>query len=410
MADKLKELRDQRNKVLEDMRAIIDATEETGMSGEEQERHAKLEAEFGRLDKDLQARARLAELEERLDKPQPTPDLNSGDAAGGGNPAGEERAYRKSFAKYLRGAQVTADDRRVLETRAMSVGSGASGGYLVPEEFANQIYEVMKWYGAMRQAAGVLSTASGADLLYPNVDDTGNVGELVDENTAFGTQDVSVGARTYKAFLYSSKIVKVSWNLMQDSAINLEAELSKLLGIRIARVQNTHFTTGTGGGQPEGIVTNAPTGNTGAAPTAITFDEIIDLVYSVDRAYRANGSFMLNDGIAGAVRKLKDSQGRYLWEPSVQLGQPDRVLGYPVIPNGDMQATLVASTKTVLFGDFQEGYLIRDVKGITLVRLNELYAGSGQTGFLAFARSDGQPRFPSGLTTQAPYKALVQHA
>jgi HK97 family phage major capsid protein len=408
MANKLEELRTQRNTILTQLRELLDATEDTGMSAEEYDKHSKLEAEFARLDKDLLARERLADLDKRMAEPRPTPDVGAGDGKGPG--LDEERQYRKAFRKYVLGQEIGGDDRRILETRAMSVGTGSAGGYLVPEEFANAIYEVMKWYGSMRQAAGVLATASGGDLVYPNVDDTGNVGELVDENTAFSTQDVSVGARTYKAFLYSSKIVKVSWSLMQDSAINLDALLARLLGIRIARIQNTHFTTGFGGTQPEGVVTNAPTGVTGAAPTAVTGDELIDLTYSVDRTYRANGKFMMNDLIAAAVRKLKDSQQRYLWEPSLQVGQPDRLLGYEIVPNGDMQATLAATTKTVLFGDFNEGYLIRDVKGITLVRLNELYAGSGQVGFLAFARSDGQPRFPSGLTTQAPYKALVQHA
>jgi HK97 family phage major capsid protein len=402
----VKELLDQRGTVWAEMRAILDATEETGMSGEEAEKHAKLEADFQRLTKDIDARTRAVELEQRMNNPRPTPDLPG---PGSDPPADEERAYRKAFSKYVRGQQIGGDDRRVLETRAMSVAAGAAGGYLVPEQFANQIYEVMKWYGAMRQAADTLTTATGGDLLYPSVDDTGNTGEIIDENTNFNLQDVAVGARLYKAFLYSSKIVKVSWNLMQDSAINLDALIAKLLGIRIARIQNTHFTTGIGGVQPEGIVTNAPVGKTTVGATAITFDEIIDLTYVVDRAYRANGTFMLNDQIAGAVRKLKDSQGRYLWEPSVQVGQPDRILGYPVIPNNDMQATLVTATKTALFGDFKEGYLIRDVKGITLVRLNELYAGSGQVGFLAFARADAQPRFNTAtVTTQAPYKALQQ--
>lgn len=402
----VKELLDQRGTVWAEMRAILDATEETGMSAEESEKHARLEADFTRLTKDIDARSRAAELEERMNNPRPTPDIPD---PAGGSPADEEKAYRKAFAKYVRGQQIGADDRRILETRAMSVASGAAGGYLVPEQFANQIYEVMKWYGAMRLAADVLATATGGDLLYPSVDDTGNVGEIIDENTNFNLQDVAVGARLYKAFLYSSKIVKVSWNLMQDSAINLDALIARLLGIRIARIQNTHFTTGFGGAQPEGIVTNAPVGKTTAGATAITFDEIIDLTYSVDRAYRANGAFMLNDLIAAVVRKLKDSQGRYLWEPSVQVGQPDRILGYPTIPNNDMQATVVTATKTVLFGDFKEGYLIRDVKGITLVRLNELYAGSGQVGFLAFARADAQPRFNTAtVTTQAPYKALQQ--
>lgn len=409
MAEQLKELLETRAGVWHEMRSILEATESNGMNGEESEKYDRLEAEHARLDKDINARRRASQIEERMNAPRPTPDLELA-----APPATDEaRAYRKAFTKYLRGQQMTAEDNRVLQTRAMGENLGAGGGYLVPEQFSNQIYEVMKWFGSMRQVAGSITTSTGGDLLYPNVDDTGNVGEIIDENSAFNLQDVNVGARTFKAWMYSSKIVKVSWQLMQDSAIDLEALLSRLLGTRIGRIQNTHFTTGTGAGQPEGITTNAST-VAATATTTIAFEDIINLIYGVDRAYRVNGEFMMNDGIISALRQVRTdvggaNTGQFLWQPSLVAGEPDRLWGYPVVPNNDMQATVVASTKTVLFGDFTEGYLIRDVREITLVRLNELYAGSGQVGFLAFARSDGQPRFP-GSTSTPPYKALIQHS
>jgi HK97 family phage major capsid protein len=412
MAAKLKELRESRATTWSEMRGILESSEDTGMSAEEHQKYDRLEAELDRLTKDLDARTRAEELEKRLADPQPTPDIPDPKKAPG---IDDERAYRKAFRKYVLGEQISTDDRRILEKRAMSVGTGSAGGYLVPEQFANQIYEVMKWYGGMRQAAGSITSSSGGDLLYPNVDDTGNVGEIIDENTAFNTQDVTVGARLFKAFLYSSKIVKVSWSLMQDSAIDLDTLLARLLGIRLGRIQNTGFTNGAGGTEPEGITTNAPT-VTAADDTTIAFEDLMSLVYSVDPAYRPNGMFMMADGITSAIRKLRWSAdgtnftGGFLWEPSLQNGQPDRLLGYPVVPNNDMQATVAASKKTVIFGDIEQGYLIRDVKDVTLVRLNELYAGSGQVGFLAFARADGQPRFPATVTTQAPYKALIQHS
>jgi HK97 family phage major capsid protein len=247
----------------------------------------------------------------------------------------------------------------------------------------------------MRQVAETITTESGVTLPWPTNDDTGNVGAILAENTQVTEQDVTLGQQDIGAFMYTSKLVRVSLQLLNDSVLDFENWLARKLGERIGRIQNTHFTTGTGTAQPEGIQTNAVVGKTGATgqTTSVTGDDLIDLVHSVDPAYRNSGrvQFMLADGTLGSVRKLKDGNGQYLWQPSVQSGVPDRILGYGYTVNQDMP-TMAASAKSILFGDFFAGYLIRDVQDVQTLRLAERYADFLQVGFLAFARADGTPQ------------------
>lgn len=417
MSTTTKELREKRAKLWEQMKKILDDTAEKGMTAEEAKTYQEQELEMKRLSDDVEARERAEELEKRLAAPQPLPD--------GALPvdpplAEEKRRYGKAFRAYLEGGSemLTSEERAILrkgwvEARALGGGTGAGGGYLVPDAFANKIFEHMKYFGPMRQVAGTLTTETGADLLYPNVDDTGNVGEIVPENGAIGEQDPDFAGRTIKAWKYSSKRVKVSWELMQDGAFDLEGWLAQALGKRIGRIQNTHFTTGTGASQPEGILTNAVTFTAGAA-TVVDVDDLIDLQHAVDPEYRnAPGvGFMMNDLVVAALRKLRGNDGgagtgQYLWQPSLQAGQPDSILGKPVYVNNDMDGTPASGDKTVAFGDFKGGYLVRDVKAVTMVRLNELYAENGQVGFLAWARTDGQPLYEPA-STLPPFKVLVQ--
>jgi HK97 family phage major capsid protein len=195
--------------------------------------------------------------------------------------------------------------------------------------------------------------------------------------------------------MYTSKLVRVSLQLLNDNAFDLESWLAGVLGRRIGRAQNQHFTTGTGTAQPEGVQTNAVIGKTGATgqTTSVTYDDLIDLIHSVDPAYRNSGraQFMLNDASLSAARKLKDGQNRPLWEPSIQVGTPDGLLGYGYTINQDMPV-MAANAKSIMFGDFYAGYLIRDVQDVQLLRLAERYADYLQVGFLAFARTDGTPQ------------------
>ncbi|MEU7032727.1 phage major capsid protein [Streptomyces sp. NPDC046237] len=326
-------------------------------------------------------------------------------------------AYTDAWRSWMRGGMqdLTSEERSVLRTgwvenkevRAQGVATGAAGGYVVPTEFRNKMVESMKFYGAMRQVAEVITTESGAKLQWPTNDDTANVGAILAENTQVTEQDVTLGQQEIDSYMYTSKLVRVSLQLLQDSVLDFESWLARKLGERIGRIQNTHFTTGTGSSQPEGIQTNAAIGKTGGTgqTTSVTYDDLIDLIHSVDPAYRLSGrvQFMLADSTLGSVRKLKDSQNRPLWEPSIQAGVPDRILGYSYTVNQDMPA-MAANAKSILFGDMFAGYLIRDVRDVQLLRLSERYADYLQVGFLAFARSDGTPQ------DTAAYKAYRNSA
>jgi len=276
------------------------------------------------------------------------------------------------------------------EMRAAQATTPASaGGALIPEGFVYELERALLAYGGMRQVSSTIRTDSGNDLPWPTVNDTGNVGAILAENAQTGSQDVTFGSTTLGAYKYTSKLVLVSEELMQDSAFNLTSELGSLLGERIARILNTHFTTGTGSGQPSGIVSGSISGKTAASATAITAGEIIDLFHSVDPMYRDSASsvWMCNDASIAAIRKLVDSDGQFLWQAGMQAGIPDRLYGRAVVVNQDV-ADIAAGTFPIIFGDFSL-YKIRDVAGVRLYRMNERYRDYDQTGFVIFSRHDG---------------------
>ena len=276
------------------------------------------------------------------------------------------------------------------EQRAQSVGVAAEGGYLVPQGFSGELEKALKAFGGMREAARIRPTATGNDLPWPTVDDTSQVGEIVGENSAVSSQDVTFGQVIMKAYKYSSKMVPVSIELLQDSAFDLNTELAPMLGDRIARINNTHFTTGTGVSQPRGVVTDAVLGVQGPVgqTTTVKYADLVDLKHSVNRAYRPGARWMLADTSLAVVEKLVDNQGRPLWQPGIAAGAPDTILGYPYTINDDVPA-MAANAKSILFGAFQK-YVIRDVLGVVLRRLEERYAELGQVAFIAFTRADGR--------------------
>lgn len=407
-----KQLRERRLGVWTDMQALLEASRDNGMTGEQSASYAKMESECDRLWNDIQARERAAKMQAELDAPQDPPAGATDDKGRADQPyRNEQQGYTRAFARWMRDPDgVNVEDRAILQkgkvnARDLGTSPGSAGGYLIPDEFSNKLFEHLKWFGSVRNVAGQMTSSTGADMLYPNLDDTGNVGAIINENTAVSEQDVVFGARTFKGFLYTSKLIQVPWNLMQDSAFPLETKMSEWLAARLGRIQNTHFTLGTGATQPEGFITNAATVDTATSDTLILKD-ILTLIYSVDRAYRGGAVFQMNDAVIAHLRKEASTDGSFVWQPSAQAGEPDRLFGYPLWPNNDMAATPTTdAAKVAAFGDFRMGYLIRDIKGVTLVRLNERYADALQTGFFAWMRLDGQPVFDSGSSVP-PYKVL----
>lgn len=282
-----------------------------------------------------------------------------------------------------------AQQRKDAETRAVNqVGTASLGGNTVPDEMMPPLEEAMLHFGGMRQVSQILSTSTGGELPMPTENDTAQTGELIaNETTAVGEQALTFGQIVLNHYTYSSKMIPVSWLLMQDSVVNLPNLIGRRAGERIGRITNAHFTTGTGTGQPNGIVTAAADSSvTTSGATAISHDNLIDLEHSVDIAYRGGATYMFNDDTLKILKKLKDSNGLPLWVPSTRENAPGTINGYTYQVNNDMPTG--ASSKAVLFGQLSK-YIIREIKGITLVRLDERYAEFLRTGFFAYARYDG---------------------
>jgi HK97 family phage major capsid protein len=417
----LKSLREQRAKLIADARAVLDTADAAtrGLSPEEVISQTAMLADARRLavtirnaeEIELEERGLIPESQRSAEKPK-----------GGKSDAEHGTAYNAAFRSYIRNglAMMTGEETQALrsgyvrfegEDRAQSTLSGAAGGFAVAPDTSmyGKVVEAMKFFGGMR-AAGctVLSTTTGADLPITTDDDTSNTGTIVgEEGSQASGSNVALGQKVLHAYLYSSKIVKVSWQLLADGSFDIESYLGRKLGIRLGRIQNTHFTTGTGASQPQGFVPGSTVGRQSAVGNTVSvpFDDVVRLIHSVDVAYRGPACrFMMHDLTAQAYELLKDGDGQYLWKPSVAEGGSDRLKGYPVVINNDL-AQMAASAKHTGFGDFSN-YYIREVQGIQIVRLNELYAENGQVGFMAFMRADG------GLIDagQGPIKTLQNSA
>lgn len=398
----LQQLRDQRASAWEQMKGYIDAAEKDGWTADLTASYDAAEKDYDRLEADIDRMERFenkAAENSRVDRAGVVGPVNetANEDEGDGD-------YSRIFRAFLRDGinDMSTEDRKVMQSafrqdsdikNAAGVGTGSAGGYAVPTAFRDIFVETLKWYGPMLQEAEVITTETGANLPWPTNDDTGNVGAILGENTQVSEQDITLGTASLDAYMYTSKLVRASLQLLNDRP-DFDTWLARKLGERIGRILNQHFTTGTGTAQPDGIVTSATVGVTGtgsfASTGGISYDNVVDLTEALDPAYgSAQGlKFMGHQSVRKAFRKLKDSQSRPLWEPSVQAGIPDTILGYEFVLNNDMP-TLAQSSKSLLFGNIRQAYVIRQVQGLSTLRLTERYADYLQVGFLAFQRADG---------------------
>lgn len=411
----LQELRDKRANTWENMKEVMDSATDDGLDAQATEKYDRLEAAFDKLDADITRQEKHEARAVNLSKVDRS-GVVAPDGLSAADSADVEAVYNDAFKIFLRNGMLDLDsDQRAAlragyvkvdgkEIRAAGgVGSGTGGGYLVPTGFRDLIIEKQKAFGAVQEVATVITTNTGNPLPWATNDDTGNVGALLAENTAAAEQDLVYGTAQLGAYKYTSKLIRESIEFLQDvDWTNIEEFLSRKLAERLARIHNQHFTTGSGTGQPQGIVTGASGGVTAASATAFTADELIDLQHSIDPAYRNERSqFMLSDTALKAARKLKDSQGRYLFQTSTSGDVPSLLAGSRYVVNQDM-AVPATGVKSVLYGDFLAGYVVRRVKNLELLRLAERYAEYGQVGFIAFDRMDGLVQDTSA------FKALVQ--
>lgn len=396
-----KDLIDERVKLHEENKALLDkaSQEKRTLTTEEQQ-------EFDRKD------ARITELRNQLDRiaKSEAEERQLGESRGRKTTTSvvevehtREQDAQLAFRAWALGDNATDEQiaaaqrigfrytRKELEARALSSVTATQGQASIPDEMMKAYWEIQKWYGRVRNLATIYPTTTGAPLPIPTIDDTSNSGEIVTDGGAVTTTaDPTFGVVTLGAFKYSSKAVIVPIELLQDSSINLPVYLGNALGTRIGRKQNADFTAGGGTTLPFGVQVQASLGKTAAATNLITWDEVIDLFHSVDIAYRnrPSSSFMMSDPVAAFLRKLKDSQNRYLWEMSLQAGQPDRAFGQPVVINNDQDNTFATNKRLVLYGDFA-AYAIRDAGAPQFYRADELRLLNGQVVFLVFQRSDG---------------------
>ena len=393
---KILELREKRAKAWDAAKQFLDAKRGADgmLSEEDTATYDKMEQDVMNLGKEIERLERQAAIDAELSKATSTP-LTGKPGAKMGKDEVEKTGrasdeYKGSFWNAMR---VKAPMPSVLN--ALQEGTDSEGGYLVPDEFERTLVEALEEENVFRTLAHVIKTSSG-DRKIPVVASKGTA-SWVDEEGAYQESDdvfsqVSIGA--YKL----GTMIKVSEELLADSVFDLEAYISKEFARRIGAREEESFFNGDGKGKPLGILAaagGAEVGVTAASATAITADEVIDLFYSLKAPYRKNAVWLLNDATVKQIRKLKDTTGQYLWQPSLVAGTPDTILGRPVKTSAFMP-TAAAGAKTIAFGDFKY-YWIADRQGRTFKKLSELYAANGQVGFMGTQRVDGKLILPEAI-------------
>lgn len=315
-----------------------------------------------------------------------------------------------AVALYMRHGSNVSAEQAVQIRNAMSTTTTTEGGYTVPSEIAAMVVDSLKAYGGMRQVARILNTAGGNPLNFPTSDGTSEVGAIVAENAAASAGDITFGTVAVNPYKYSSNKIAIPWELIQDSAIDVVSFVTNRLATRLGRITNTHYTVGTGSSQPFGVMARAATGKTGTTGQTLTviYDDLIDLIHSVNSAYRGQGArFMLKDASVAIIRKLKDTTGRPIWNPGdaegMSGGVPSTICGYAYTVNDDV-ATMAANAKSIAFGDFSQ-FVIRDVNGVDIRRFDDsAFALNGQVGFCGWMRTG------SNLLDTAAVKVYVNSA
>ena len=383
--NKILELREKRAKLWDSTKAFLDSRRnENGLlSAEDTATYEKMEADVVSLGKEIDRLERQAVLELELSKPTTAAITNKPSQHQETEKTGRASSeYKAAFWKAMK-------NKNSFDVQnALQVGTDSEGGYLVPDEFERTLVEALQEENIFRQLATIITTSSG-DRKIPVVATKGTA-SWVDEEGAIPESDDAFGQVSIGAYKLAT-MIKVSEELLNDSVFNLEQYIAKEFGRRIGAKEEEAFFVGDGTGKPTGIFNTtggAGVGITTASASAITIDEIMDLFYSLKSPYRKNAVFVTNDATVKSIRKLKDGNGQYLWQPSVTAGQPDTILNRPLKTSAYVPA-IAAAAKTIAFGDFSY-YWVADRQGRAFQRLNELYAATGQVGFKATQRVDGK--------------------
>lgn len=394
------ELRGQRAELIKNASAIVETAQAEGRSltTEEVAKFDKMEADARSMKEQIDVIERQAEMKKEL-----------ASIEGEKRELAPKATKSSAFSKYLRHGMgsLNSEERSLIQQRGTNVqivGTDSLGGFLVPQDFSDELEVATAFTGEVERLAKKLNTAGGGLLDYPAVDDTATDAVKTDESASLTVADMTFSNFQLSAYNYSS-LVKVSTQLLQDSAFDLNAFLVEAMGERIARATNNAFTLGDGSGDPQGIVVGSQKGADAAGATAITADDILNLIYSVDASYRKKDSFglMAHDNIISAIRSLGvgSSNDFPIFIPGMAAGEPDRVFGVPMYVNNDMQSTIATATKTIVAADFSK-YVVRNAGGVQMVRLDERFADNLQVGFVAYKRADAK------VINNAAIKHLLQ--
>jgi HK97 family phage major capsid protein len=381
------ELREKRNKIWNTAKEFLDQKRGTDglVPAEAAAEYDKMETDMVSLGREIERLERQQAFDLELGKPTTSPITNAPAKAELPKTGRASSEYKEDFKRHLHG--------KALLHNVMTEGADADGGYLVPTEFERQIVAGLDEANIIRSLAKVITTSSERKIPLAA---SHSVATWTAESGAFTESNPTFGQKQIDAFKLTD-LVKVSTELLQDSMFDLEAYIALEFARAFGIAEEQAFCVGTGTGQPTGIFTTngGQVGVTAGSPTAITVDNVLDLVYSLKSPYRRNAAFLMNDATVAALRKLKDSNGAYLWQPSVQAGQPDRLIGYPIYTSPYIPVA-AANAFTIGFGDYKN-YWIADRQGRTVQRLNELYSTNGQVGFIATERVDGKVILAEGI-------------
>ena len=382
------EMREKRTKLWATMEGFLDThRNDMGvLSTEDDAVYANMEKEFEALSNEIRRQERRDAHEAELSKPINRPITEKPAAAPKADGVGRaSNAYKEDFGLHLRG--------KALVHNVLSTTPDEDGGFLVPLEFERDIVKALDEENIIRRLAKVVTTYHERKI---PVALGHSVAQWTTENSAYTESNPTFGQKQIDAYKLTD-LCRVSVELLKDSTFDIEAYLRQEFARAFGIAEEEAFCVGNGTTQPTGIFTEngGTVGVTAASATAITVDEIISLVHALKAPYRKNAKFLMNDATVALLRKLKDQNGQYLWQPSVQAGVPDRLLGYeiytsPYVPVAQAGALAIA------FGDFKN-YWIGDRAGRTVQRLNELYATNGQIGYVATERVDGKVILPEAV-------------
>lgn len=393
------ELRAKRNKAWEAAKAFAEThmTDRGTLTVEDEATYNKMEAEITDLTREIARRERQEALDAELAKPVNTP-ITEKPMSGKQDDKKTGRASDEYKSAVL--AALRSNFRKI--SNVLSEGIDANGGYLVPEEYDSRLIKVLEDENIMRRL-GTRITTSGEHKI--NIAASTPAAAWIEEG-----EQLTFGDATFDQIIMDAHklhvAVKITEELLYDNAFGLENYILKKFGTALANAEEDAFINGDGSGKPLGLLAaegGAEIGVTAASATAITADEIINLVYSLKRPYRKNAKFMCNDQTLAAIRKLKDTTGQYLWQPSLQAGQPDKILGYD-IETSPYFPIIEAGKPAIAFGDFSY-YNIGDRGTRSFAELKELFAGNGMVGFVAKERVDGKLVLPEAIKLLVMKKA-----